>query len=238
MSDTVRLSIKFFEEVKGFKRDARGRIEANDGYKESVSKSVDQILAGGMKPQELDRLMTEYITTHPTPQETYNVDDILKYMKVTAKKVEVKVDPDNLLMRGQFYCHPQLQIAPPPPVIEILPDGTFKASYEEDPEFYLEIKDKYTIDDLLDYFYSRTGIKPKSRKRDRGGIEYLLRIADLDLILYSIDEASVMYIDTNGQPPRNPLDVQDYFDAGEAILEDRKNTLEMEGLNHVIPRSQ
>lgn len=237
MSDTIRLSIKFFEELKGFKRDSRGRIEANDAYKQAVSKSVDSILAGGTSAKELERLMDEYRTTHPTPHEVYNVDDILKYMNVTAKKVEVKVDPTNLLLRGQFYYHPQLQIAPPPPVVKLLPDGTFAASYEEDPEFYLEIKEKYTVENLLDYFYQRTGINPKNRKRDRGSIEYLLRIADLDLILYSIDEASVMYMDTNGKPPTNPLDIQDYFDAGEAVLEDRKNTLEMEGLNHVIPRS-
>lgn len=240
MSDTIRLSVKFFTDVKGFKKDSRGRVEANDNYKKSVSKSIETILAGGMAASELEKLMDEYRTSHPTPQDAYNVDDILTFMNIKAQKGTVVQDPDNLLVRGKFYYHPQLQVTPPPPVIRFNPDGTFEASYETEPEFFLEIKDKYTADDLLDYYYKRTETKsnPKFRKRDRGAMDYILRLEELDVILYSIDEAAVMHMDVNGQAPRGPLDIQDYFHYGAALLEDRKNTLEMEGLNHVIPRSR
>lgn len=237
MNDAVRLSIKFFAEIKGFKKDAKGKIEANNDYKIAVSKAIDAIIAGGTSAEELSKLMDEYKATHPAPHEAYGVEDILKYMNIQAKKGVIKEDPTNLLVRGKFYYHPQLQIVPPPPVVKILNDGTFIASYEEDPTFYLEMKEKYTLDDLLDYFYERTGIQSKNRKRDKGSMEYILRLNELDIVLYSIDESSVMYMDKNCRPPRNPLDLQDYFEDGEAILEDRKNTLEMEGLNYVIPRS-
>lgn len=238
MNDTIRLSIKFFMEIKGFAKDAKGIILANDDYKRAVSKSIDAILAGGMTAKELDKLMDEYKATHKNPQEAYSVDDILQHMKIKAKKGVIKEDPDNLLVRGNFYYHPQLQVTPPPPVIKMLPNGAFEASYEKDPTFYLEMKERYTIDDLLDYFYQRTGVESKNRKRHKGGMEYILRMEDIDLVLYSIDEAAVTYMDINAKPPSNPLDIQDYFTYAEAVLDDRKNTLETEGLNHVIPRSQ
>lgn len=237
MSEAIRLAVKFLTEVKGFEKDQSGKIKASDTYKKIVREGMEAVLAGGMTAGELDHALATYKATCPKASEAYGIDDVLKYLRITAKRGIVTNDPDNLLVRGRFYYHPQLQIAPPPPVVQILPDGTFRASYEEDPTFYLEMKEKYTLDDLLDYFYNRVGIKKQNRKRDRGALEYILKQYELDVVLYSIDESAVMYLDTNSSPPKNPLDIEDYVENGEALLEDRKNTLQMEGLDHVIPRS-
>jgi hypothetical protein len=236
MSEAVRLTIRFFEDIKQFKKDTHGKIIANNDYKRIVRESIEKVLIGGLSPSDIDSLMDGYKSTHKTPEKAYDINDILSFMKVNATQGIIKDDPENLLLRGKFYYHPQLQITPPPPMIELLSDGTFRSSYELDPCFYLEIKHKYTLDNLVDYFYNRVGINKQIRKRDRGGFEYLLKFYELDVILYSIDEASVMYIDTNSNPPRTPLDIEEYMGNGEALLEDRKNTLQTEGLDHVIPR--
>jgi hypothetical protein len=233
MSDAIKLSIKFFTEVKGFPRDPKGMVIADNNYKNLVMKSFEQLVAGGMSPTKMIEMMDSYRVDYKTPMEAYTMEDILTYYRVNAKKSQRKVDPDNLLEYGRFYYHPALQIAPPPPVIDVLPDGTFKASYEEDPNFYLEVKESFTLDDLADHFYKRCGItKQRSRQADKGAFKHILKSVDLDVILYAIDEAI-----SCDDIPRTAFDIDNYFDQAELILDDRKNTLHMEGLDHVIPRS-
>jgi hypothetical protein len=232
----IRLAIKFFEEVKGFKRDSNNRIEAPDTYKNKVMKEVQEILQGGMHEKQLEDLMDRYVKEHPSPKEVYNVQDILNNFKVDAKKVVVKFDPNNLIESGKFYYHPALQVAPPPPTVVQLDDGTFESSYETE-EFFLEVKEKFTLDDLVNYFYNIMEIKDSGMKeRHVGAFRHILKSNDIDVILYTIDEARAMAEDLNRPRPKNPFDITDYIDYGIEVLEERKNTCYMEGLDRVIPR--
>ncbi|MEK1828902.1 hypothetical protein AAAC51_07075 [Priestia megaterium] len=113
-------------------------------------------------------------------------------------------DPENLLTLGQFYYHPRLQVVPPPPVLDIKDDGTINSSYEEEP-FYLEIVDKMTVQDLLDYFYYKANVKPQEavKARDIGAFEHLLKFWDVDFILYLIDESVVVSLDYGRPIPKS-----------------------------------
>jgi hypothetical protein len=233
MSDAIKLSIKFFTEIKGFARDPKGMIIADNTYKTLVMNSFEQLLAGGSTTEMMSERMNQYRIDHKSPMEAYTMEDILTFYSVSATKSQRKIDPDNLLEYGRFYYHPALQIAPPPPVIEVNLDGTFTASYEQDPTFYLEVKESFTIDDLIDHFYRRCEIvKQRSRQVEKGAFKHILKSYELDVILYAIDEAIAC-----DDVPRTAFDLEDYFLQAEWILDDRKNTLHMEGLDHVIPRA-
>lgn len=238
MSEAIRLSIKFFEEIKGFDKDSTGKVKAPDAYKVSVMSNIEQILAGGMDARELESYMDNYKGNHPQPKEAYSMDDILSFFQVNAKKTVVKRDPNNLLQAGAFYYHPALQVAPPPPTLIQLDDGSFQSSYESE-EFFLEIKESFTFEDLVAYFYrvmemDGTGFK----ERDIGAFKHILKSYDLDTILYTIDEARFLAEDLNKPRPRSPFDIRDYFNEGTEVLEGRKNTCYMEGLDRVIPRTK
>jgi hypothetical protein len=236
INDAIRLSIKFFKEIKGFSEDAQGKVKAPDAYKVSVMKNLEQLLAGGTSVKEIETLMNRYKTTHPSPKDVYSIDEILSYFKVKAEKQEIKRDPNNLLEHGKFYFHPALQIVPPPPTIIQLPDGTFQSSYETE-EFFLEIKECFTLSDLVDYFYKVMEIDVDFKERDMGAFKYVLKSYDIDAVLYMIDEARAVSEDMGKSNPTSPFDIRDYAESAIAILEDRKNLAYMEGLDRVIPRN-
>jgi hypothetical protein len=236
MSEAIRLSIKFFEEIKGFGKDEQGRVKAPDAYKVNVMKNLQQLLAGGTSVKEIETLMNRYKAVHPSPQEAYMIDDILSYFKVKADKKEVKRDPNNLLEPGKFYFHPALQLAPPPPTIIQLDDGTFQSSYETE-EFFLEMKESFTFSDLVDYFYKVMGIDVDFKERDMGAFKHLLKSYNIDLVMYMIDEARAMCEDLGKPNPTTPFDIRDYAEDAKLLLEDRKNSAYMEGLDRVIPRT-
>lgn len=237
MSQAIRLSVKFFTDVKGFKKNAQGKVEAPDTYKKQIMKNIESVLAGGMEPAELERLMDVYITKTPSHEQTYDIDEILKALGVRATKGAVKHNPDNLMEHGKFYYHPALQIAPPPPTVEILPDGTFRSSYEESTEFYLEMRESFTLDDLVDYFYKKSRGDSRFREKHKGAFRHMLKHWTLDEVLYGIDEAVMVSLDLNKDPITSPFDIDEYYEEACAMLEERKNTLYTGGLDHVIPRS-
>lgn len=232
----IRLSIKFFLELKGFKRDSNQRIEAPDSYKNKIMNEVQQILQGGTNATVLEEYMDRYKKEHPSPREVYSVQDILNHFQVAVKKKVIEQDPNNLIEQGKFYYHPALQVAPPPPTVIQLEDGTFESSYESE-EFFLEIKERFTLDDLVNYFYNIMDVKDSGMKeRHLGAFKHILKSTDIDTLLYTIDEAKAMAEDLNKPRPKNPFDITDYIDYGTEVLEERKNTCYMEGLDRVIPR--
>lgn len=98
---------------------------------------------------------------------------------------------DSLLEKGHFYFHKELQIVSPAPVLQ--KDGT--VFYPED---FLEMKIRYTEDDVLQYFYAKIGRQNQmicDAKKDRKTIAYILKrfslmenVEPVDLLLCLIDD--------------------------------------------------
>ena len=235
-NQAIRLSIKFFEEVKGFGKGADGKVQAPDNYKHLIMNSILEILNGGMTPQELEALINRYRLTVEKHNEVYGIEEIIAHFGIKVVKGKLDKDPDNLLERGTFYYHPALQVVPPPPVIRQLDDGSFESSYDTEP-FFLEMKEKFTLDDLVNYFYNVIGIDDGFRDRDKGAFRHILKTYNLDVVLYTIDESNALSQDLNRPRPQSPFDIRDYLEEGKMILKERKNTCYMEGLDRVIPRN-
>ena len=95
---------------------------------------------------------------------------------------------DTLLKPNTFYYHEQLTIMPGPSIW----NPNMK---EQSHRFYLEMKIKYTIDDLLNYYYTELliPVELRDRSKDKGAFEHMLKkytkfkCEPIDFILYLID---------------------------------------------------
>ncbi|MGH1263411.1 hypothetical protein ACQVWE_14000 [Bacillus cereus] len=233
----IVLASRFMDEIKDFKKDAHGKINCDSNYKKEVINDIGEILAGESVTAKQFHELFDKEKDNPQKGLFYKPSSILDAHNIQYVRKPYR-DPDNLLVPGQFYFHPRLQLTPPPPMLKISDDGTIEASYDDEP-FYLEIVDKITKKDLVDYFYSKTNAPtPEATlSRDIGAFDHMLRFWDVDFIFYLIDEAFTCSLD-NGKPmPKSPLDIQ-HFEA-EALLvhEARKNTCYEEGLDRVLPRA-
>lgn len=232
----IVLASKFLHEIKDFELDTHGKVSCEPTYKKEVMNDMGEILAGGSVTAAQMNELLDKEKDNPQKALFYKPSSILEAHKIQFVRKPYR-DPENLLVPGQFYYHPRLQLTPPPPMLEIADDGSIKASYDDEP-FYLEIIDKITKKDLVDYFYSKTNSPPKeaTMARDIGAFEHMLRFWDADFILYLIDEAFAVSFD-NGKPmPKSPLDIQHFEAEALAVYEARKITCFEEGLDRVLPR--
>ena len=101
---------------------------------------------------------------------------------------------ESLIIRNKFYYHKELQILSPPP------------SWEETTPFYLEMKIKYTSEDILKYFIKRFNIREEwiNKEKEIGSINFLLTaykkysfIEPVDYILHLIDYVAALSIKVN-----------------------------------------
>lgn len=233
----IILASKFLHEIKDFEKDAHGRINCEANYKKEVINDIGEILAGqSVSAQQMSELFDKE-KSNPQKGLFYKPSSILDHHKIQYVRKPYR-DPENLLILGQFYFHPRLQVTPPPPMLEIADDGTIKASYDEEP-FYLEIIDKISKRDLVDYFYSKTNaVAPEATvARDIGAFEHLLKFWDVDFILYLIDEAFACSLDSGTKMPKSPLEIQHFEAEALAVYEARKITCYEEGLDRVLPRA-
>lgn len=237
-TDAIELSILFFEKVKEFEKDGQGKIKTKGHYKFTVMTDIQELLAGDMSYNSLRNAIITYVKSKPPKlTETYTVSDILKALRLPYKKGIQKVIPDNLITSSKFYYHPELQLTPPPPTMTQLDSGEFHRVYEE---FYLEIKEAFTLDDLVHYFYRRVGVLDMhtTLERDKGAFRHILKSNEIDFVLHLIDEAYTQAVDRGAALPREPFAIQDYTEQARLVYENRKNTCYEGGFDRVIPRNR
>ncbi len=150
----------------------------------------------GYCPEETTWLPTRASIAYLLDNELQGEEIIAELKRHTA----VQIYPDDLsdilwknslLKKGHFYFHKELQLVSPAPILQ--KDGTI--SYAED---YLEMKIRYTEQDILDYFLSKAGYQARQicdTKKELKTIAYLLKrfsllenVEPVDLILCLIDD--------------------------------------------------
>lgn len=236
-NEAIALSILFFEKVKKFPKNGQGKVNAAGHYKFTVMKDIQELLAGDMTYPKLEEAILTYVRRNPpTLKETYVVSELLHAMRMPYKKGVQQVVPDNLIISSHFYYHPELQITPPPPTIVQLPSGEFQTTYEE---FFLEIREVFTLDDLVRYFYNKVGVHDDSAfERDKGAFRHMLKSYDVDFLLHLIDESYAQAVDRGAALPKEPFSIQDYIQEARIIYENRKNICFEGGFDRVIPRNR
>lgn len=118
----------------------------------------------------------------------YSEKFILNYLIENGPSLKDFLWKDSLLKKDTFYYHSKLRITPKSPVWNV-------NIREKTNKFYLEMKIKFTIDDLLEYYYSTLNIPIafKDYKRDSGAFKYMLskkyldNLESIDFVLSLID---------------------------------------------------
>lgn len=152
----------------------------------------------GLYPFDTDdcRIQTDKVMQHLVDA-GISESDIIRFIEESPPKDCLTPDdlPDwlweeSLLKKNTFYYHNTLHIRPPAP--------TFNphSQSEKVEKFYLEMKIRYTMDDLIRYFYRTLRINSElaDRKKDEGSFNYLLNKYDklefceaIDFVLALID---------------------------------------------------
>lgn len=125
-----------------------------------------------------------------TLSEIVKVIDTPTRMDYVSQQLPEEYYKDSLLTANTFYYHRDLRLNKSRPKFSInsLAEGTFSMA--------LEMKIHYTLDDLINYFYSKFNIYEdlKNRTKDLGSIKYLLQkyeslkfVQPVDFILTMID---------------------------------------------------
>lgn len=158
--------------------------------------------------------MLGYRTSERNAEITTKTIEILKDNKFSDKEIiqillksnEESITPQHIFDRidnglieaGVFYFHKELQIVPSAPTVSIH-NKTVQQS-----AFYHEVKLRYTVEELLAYFYNRLSIKIEMQDTQKHIVQmnYVLNfckrftpIQALDMVLFCIDELAYNHIE-------------------------------------------
>lgn len=152
----------------------------------------------GEEPDKCEKIISEN-TFGYLRDNNYKDNDIMKMLQDFPVKMALTPEdlPDylwenSLVKRDTFYFHNELHIMSPAPYWDFENDKIITS------RFFLEMKIKYTVDDLIKYYYKRFPMDSAliDSKKDKGSMEYLLNkyktvafVEPLDFVLFLIDEA-------------------------------------------------
>lgn len=197
-------------------------------------------LCTGIEPDKEDRNRTMATIKH-LRDNGYSKEDIFKILKEVGKtKVEGLDLPDrlwedSLIEKGIFYYNNLLHIKSKAPTWN---PKTFTVVSEP---FFMEMKIKYTMNDLLDYYYTecRVPLGLREKTRDIGALKHLLgkynnlKAKGLDYIMYMINLAS-KDIDTTFLS--NPFELENYSKQAFIELEDKVEEAKLNKCDTIIWR--
>ena len=146
-------------------------------------------LCYGIEPEERDLLLLE-IKHQRLLDNGYSNKEANKILIDTKLNIENYEHKDSILNEEDpIYRHHELQIHSKPGGFDPATCTVIKRPY------YLEMKCRYTIDNLLDYYYTKLIVPPlfRDNKRDIGAMNHLLNsfkspiISSVDFLLFVID---------------------------------------------------
>lgn len=146
-----------------------GEYPDNSTYLINTSLVLNYLIDAGLTEVEVSKLIIEEL-----PNKDY----------LEFKDIPNIAWNNSLLNKDTFYYHKELQIVSPPP------------TWDKSFPFFLEMKIKYTTEDILNYFVSVFNIRTEwiNREKEIGSINYLLKkysmfqfMQPVDFILHLID---------------------------------------------------
>ena len=199
-------------------------------------------LISGLEP-ELENFNRTISTAKYLKDNGFNNQEIFKIFKFISKqKIEGEDLPkslwnDSLLEKGVYYYHNEFHITSKPPTWNPV---TFK---EECEPFFMEMKIKYTIEDLRNRFYDKCKVPPGLRedKLVEGGLKHLLSkynnlsAQSIDYIMLMMDLADE---DVDRELITNVFDLEKYSKQAFIMLEDIVQETQVNKSNKIIWRNE
>lgn len=199
-------------------------------------------LVSGIEP-EAENFNRTLATAKYLKDNGCNNSDIFKIFKLISKqKIEGEDLPkslwnDSLLQKGVFYYHNEFHITSKPPTWNPI---TFK---EECEPFFIEMKIKYTMQDLIDRFYNKckVPIGLRDNKLVEGGLKHLLwkynnlSAPAIDYVMVMMDLADE---DVDRELITNVFDIEKYSVKAFQMLEDMVQESKVTKSNEIIWRNE
>ena len=232
----ILITESFLGDVRRFPRDESNRFDCPSDYKASRIIEAENILRLGVP---LAIILQSFKESEPNDSyRFYTIRDYLEHKNIELPcHVKYPRDINECITIGQFYYHPLLQetVGPPRTII----DWTTMEMTNDKPEpFFLEIKDSFTLENLVDYFIQKTKSEEELHQKKRliGQFKTAVDRYGIDFTLYLID-ASVADAEEKGKRmPRSLGDLLDNLPEAKAMIEMRKSVCLEGGLNRVYPK--
>ena len=142
----------------------------------------------------------------------------------------------NLIKQGVMYYHKQLKLMNQLPVVNHdIDSGTMTSNKVE---YYLEPVASYTINNLLEYFYSKdmADTQEYNYKRMYGIFKHMINKYGLDKVLFMIEGAARMY--ESEHKVFSLSDFDSYSSTASQYLEEIKNNCKYSGGDKYVTRKR
>lgn len=220
MESIEELAHYFVYQITQAKVGIEGRIK-------SALSTLPRLLERGWSLYEIKVELDQFAKDYPqVATNIYHVDEIMSK----------KEPPDNLMEPDVFYYHSELRLMSAPPTIRKDPETGKLVRYSE--PFYLEMKKRYSMQELIDYWYRTMDITPNEHmiRQDEGKIKYVLGNYTLDEVLFAMDVSKSLRIERQQRPLRNIFELDKYIEDAREYLLKKQNIHKVQGINREFRR--
>ncbi|MCY8466585.1 hypothetical protein [Bacillus atrophaeus] len=200
-----------------------------EGRIKSALTSIPKLLDKGWSLEEIKDQLDSFACTYPQIViNLYHIDEIMNQIE----------PPNNLMEKDVFYYHSELREMSSPP--KITRDKGSGELIRQSEDFYLEMKNRYTLQDLLNYWYKKMKIKPNDHmmKQDEGKFKYILGNYTLDEVLFAIDASVILRKERQQRLLRNAFELDKYIEDAREFIRRKENMHKMGGINREFRREQ
>lgn len=188
----------------------------------SAMQAIPQLLEKGWTLIEVKERLDQFAVNYPQiVMNVYHIDEIM------AKQEP----PNNLMQPDIFYYHNSLREVSMP--TRIVKDPETGQLVRKSEPFYLEMKKRFSMQDLLNYWYSQMGITSTDHmvRQDEGKFKYILGNYTLDEVLFAIDASRAIRKEKSLKLLRNAFELDKYIEEGREAIRAKQNTHKMQGIN-------
>ncbi|MBU5262152.1 hypothetical protein [Bacillus atrophaeus] len=200
-----------------------------EGRIKSALTSIPKLLDKGWSLEEIKDQLDSFACTYPQIViNLYHIDEIMNQIE----------PPNNLMEKDVFYYHSELREMSSPP--KIIRDEGSGELIRQSEDFYLEMKNRYTLQDLLNYWYKKMKIKPNDHmmKQDEGKFKYILGNYTLDEVLFAIDASVILRKERQQRLLRNAFELDKYIEDAREFIRRKENMHKMGGINREFRRER
>lgn len=199
-----------------------------EGRMQNAITSIQLLQEKGWRLDEIKHELDQFKQDYPRIAcDVYHLDEIM------GKKQQ----PNNLLDPNIFYYHNLLRNVSPPTRLVRDKEGRL---VRQSQAFYLEMKQRFTLQELLDYWYQQMNIKPNEHmiRQDEGKFKYILGNYTIDEVLFSIDVSKTLREERQLQPLRNAFELDKYIEDARVFIRSKENIHKMQGINREFKREE